>query len=414
MEPAEILTELKETMQDYVIFPSEEAAIAVTLWIAATYGQRAWQHAPRLVITGPVKRCGKSRLLDVVYEAAYRPLITVNSTVAAIFRSIGEDPPTILVDEADTIFGPKTSEQNEELRGLLNAGHQRNRPTLRVVGVGTEQQVKEFPTFGMASLAGIGDMPDTIMDRGVIIRMRRRAPHEHVKPFRTRRDAPKLKRLGLQLANWLRERTDELAVFEPDMPLEDRAADTWEPLIIVADLAEGDWPKLARETAKKMVGDREAVDNASAKEAAILVDTRKAFASKGNPAAMFTEELLAVLNADSEAPWGEYGANGLTGRRLGIMLEKYGISSENVRLDDAQKKGFMRVKFMDAWTRYCPPEPGPRSDPYQASQPSLPTSARDGSDSWDASKRPSKTTVPGLTSGNELGTLGTGTDEEAA
>lgn len=413
--PADLLTELRETMEDYVIFPSDEAAIAVALWVAATYGQQAWQHAPRLVITGPVKRCGKSRLMDVVYEAAHRPLITVNSTVAAIFRSIGDDPPTLLVDEADTLFGTaKAAESNEELRGLLNAGHQRNRPTLRVVGVGTEQQVKEFPTYAMASLAGIGDMPDTIMDRGIIVRMRRRAPHEHVKPFRTRRDAPKLNELGLYLARWLRPLTDKLADMEPDMPLEDRAADTWEPLIIVADAAGGDWPELARAAAKKMVDDREAVDQASTKEAAILVDCRKAFASKGHPAAMFTEDLLAILNADSEAPWGEYGTNGLTGRRLGILLEKYGISSENVRIADVQKKGFMRIKFADAWTRYCPPEPVPRSDPYQASQTSLAWSARDGSDSWDGSKRPSKTTVPGLTSGNELGTDGTDTSGSSA
>ncbi|WP_331448021.1 DUF3631 domain-containing protein [Streptomyces xanthochromogenes] len=408
---SDLLTEIKDTMEDYVVFPSEEAAIAVVLWTAATYGQRAWQHAPRLVITGPTKRCGKSRLMDVIYEVTFRPLITVNSTVAAIFRSIGDDPPTILVDEADTIFGSaKTSEQNEELRGLLNAGHQRNRPTLRVVGVGTEQTVKEFPTFGMASLAGIGDMPDTIMDRAVIIRMRRRAPHESVKPFRTRRDAPRLRHLGLQLSAHLRGRTDELANLEPDMPLEDRAADTWEPLIIIADLAGDDWPKWAREAAKKMVGDREDVDKASSKEAPILIDCRKIFRARGNPTEIFTEDLLAGLNADAEAPWSEYGQAGLTGRRLGILLEKYGISSENIRIGSAQKKGFLRIKFEDAWLRYCPPEPVPRGDPYQSSQPSLPSSERDGSQSWDGSNRPSKTTVTALTCGNDVGTLGTAPD----
>jgi hypothetical protein len=36
----------------------------------------------------------------------------------------------MLVDEADTIFGPK-ADGNEDLRGLLNAGHQRGRPAIR-------------------------------------------------------------------------------------------------------------------------------------------------------------------------------------------------------------------------------------------------------------------------------------------
>jgi hypothetical protein len=49
-----------------------------------------------------------------------------------VYRLIGSDePPTLLVDEADTIFGGKQAEANEELRRLLTAGHQRNRPTIR-------------------------------------------------------------------------------------------------------------------------------------------------------------------------------------------------------------------------------------------------------------------------------------------
>ena len=46
----------------------------------------------------------------------------------------------------------------------------------------------------MAALAGIGDMPDTIEDRAVVIGMRRRAPDETVQPYRARRDGPALRR----------------------------------------------------------------------------------------------------------------------------------------------------------------------------------------------------------------------------
>jgi hypothetical protein len=65
-----------------------------------------------------------------VEAACHNPLITVNASPAAVYRSITDDPPTMLVDEADTIFGPK-ADGNEDLRGLLNAGHQRNRPAVR-------------------------------------------------------------------------------------------------------------------------------------------------------------------------------------------------------------------------------------------------------------------------------------------
>ncbi|MCU1670615.1 MAG: hypothetical protein JWP40_3542, partial [Blastococcus sp.] len=62
---SDLLDQLGRALRRYVIMPSAEAGDAVTLWIAATHAQPAWQHATRLVITAPEKRCGKSRLLDV-------------------------------------------------------------------------------------------------------------------------------------------------------------------------------------------------------------------------------------------------------------------------------------------------------------------------------------------------------------
>src|SRR5690606_39036053 len=125
-EGAALLDELRDALARYVILPNGDALTAVTLWVAATHIQPALQHAPRLAVVGPAKRCGKSRLLDVITETAHDPLITVNTSPAVVFRAIGDDPPTLLVDEADTIFGSiKAAEKNEELRGLLNAGHPR-------------------------------------------------------------------------------------------------------------------------------------------------------------------------------------------------------------------------------------------------------------------------------------------------
>jgi len=199
---AELLDDLHAAVTRYVVLPSEHAADAVVLWIAASHALPAWQHAPRLAIASPEKRCGKSRLLDVIAATCHDPLITVNATVAAVFRSLAVDedhPRTLLVDEADTIFATKTrADQNEDLRGLLNAGHQRNRPATRCVG--PQQTPTEFPTFAMAALAGIGTLPDTITDRAVNITMRRRRPDERVAPYRTRRDEPALHDLRDRLA----------------------------------------------------------------------------------------------------------------------------------------------------------------------------------------------------------------------
>jgi hypothetical protein len=53
-----------------------------------------------------------------------------------------EGPPTILYDEIDTVFGPKAKD-NEEIRGLLNAGHRRGAVAGRCVtkGAGRPEEV---------------------------------------------------------------------------------------------------------------------------------------------------------------------------------------------------------------------------------------------------------------------------------
>ena len=81
------------------MFPSPEAADAVTLWVAATHAVPAWEHATRLVVKSPEKRCGKSRLLDIIEATCHEAMVTVNISPAALVRSIGADPPTLLLDE---------------------------------------------------------------------------------------------------------------------------------------------------------------------------------------------------------------------------------------------------------------------------------------------------------------------------
>jgi hypothetical protein len=289
----------------------------------------------------------------VLTETVHKPVITVNSIPAAVFRSITEEPPTLLVDEADTIFGtPKMAEKNEEMRGLLNAGHQRGRYVLRVVG--NAHAPRRFHTFSMAAIAGIGDLPDTIMDRSVVVRMRRRAENERVSPFRSKRDTPALHALRAGLAAWTKPLADRALRLEPEMPVEDRAADTWEPLVIVADLAGGPWPRLSRQACARMVAAEALAEEDHPSGAKILADVRRIFFGQGDVDSLSTDDLLHALNSDPEAPWAEWGRGGLTPRGLGAMLREYGISSGNVRVGDIQRKGYTRNKFADAWRRYCP------------------------------------------------------------
>ncbi|MGA4849471.1 DUF3631 domain-containing protein [Streptomyces sp. G5(2025)] len=369
---AALLDELRSAVGKYVVLPSEEALTAVTLWVAATHIQTALQHAPRLTIVSPTKGCGKSRVLDVLHETVHKPMMTVNISTAVVYRVIGKNPPTLLVDEADTIFGPKAGDK-EDLRGLLNAGHQRSRPAWRISG--PEHKPTPYPTFAMAALAGIGDLPDTIMDRTVVLRMQKRKAGEKVASFRLRDSVPELNALRDKLAAWLGPLRSKAARMIPDMPVEDRAADTWEPLVIIADLAGGHWPDRARAACVAMTRHEAVQDEQSSLKTRLLRDIHRIFAQNQNPEALSTQDLVAALIQDADAPWAEYGTKGLNAYHLGNLLRDFNIGSANYRFEKGrQAKAYMRNRFLDAWARNCPdlieatPEPTPGN---AAARPSL-------------------------------------------
>ncbi|MER8037535.1 DUF3631 domain-containing protein [Streptomyces hydrogenans] len=346
------MDELRAVIGRYAVLPSEEALTAVTLWVAASHIQPALQHAPRLAVVGPTKGCGKSRVLDVLHETVHKPMMTVNTSPAVVFRIIGEDPPTLLVDEADTIFGPKAGDK-EDLRGLLNAGHQRNRPAWRISG--PEHKATAFPTFAMAALAGIGDLPDTIMDRAVVLRMQKRRPGEHIAPFRSRYSVPELNALRDRLTAWLAPLRSTAEGLVPQMPVEDRAADTWEPLVIIADLAGGHWPSRARGACLAMTRNEVVQDEQTTLKTRLLRDIRRVFEQQGAKEALRSQDLLAALVQDAEAPWAEYGTKGLNAYHLANLLRAFGISPANHRFENGrQAKAYARNQFIDAWARYCP------------------------------------------------------------
>lgn len=210
--------------------------------------------------------------------------------------------------------------------------------------------------------------------------------------------------------------------------MEDRAADTWEPLVAVADHAGGTWPERARAAAVTMTN--EANDSGEMSDRMrLLADCRTAF---GADTELPTAELLARLRADEESPWRESSGShwreagsspGLTAIKLGTLLREYGIRSKNIRFrsgQSGQAKGYKRSDFTDAWDRYCPlPATSEQGEPSQPSHPSqarstlvrLDTwdgSTRPSDEQWDGSTRPSQQPVPGLTCDGTAGTAGTG------
>jgi hypothetical protein len=349
-DPAELLDDIEAAVRRYCVLPSEHAYVAVVLWAATTHVLDSFDYAARLVARSAEKRSGKSRLGEVLAGLVHEPLRTINASVAFIFRSLDrKPPPTILLDEADAIFGTKVkADQNEDLRGLLNAGHQRGLTYGRTVG--PTHVPAEFPTFSMAFIAGIGRMPDTIEDRAVVLRMRRRKRDEQIHPFRQRRDNPPLFALRDRLADWAATAAPQLDGADPKMPagVEDRHADTWEPLLAVADQVGGGWPDRARAACLAMVSEADQDEAEQSLGLQLLEDIKDKFECM-TVSFLRSDILCHELCQTTDSPWRDIDLNP---SKLGRRLSEYGIRSG--RSTGGKERGYRREDFLDAWSRYLP------------------------------------------------------------
>jgi hypothetical protein len=345
-----ILNDIHDFVGGFVAYPSDEAHIAHTLWIGHTHLMEVWDSTPRLAAISPEPECGKSRVLEISEVLVPRPVESVNVTPAYLFRKVADEEgrPTILYDEIDTVFGPKAKD-NEEIRGLLNAGHRRHAMAGRCVVRGKTVMTEEIPAYCAVAMAGIGDLPDTIMGRSIILRMRRRAPGEYVKPWRRRMYYEEGNALRERLAEWAGRVENDLLDYWPAMPdgIEDRAADVWEALLSVADKAGGNWPNRARVACVALVADsREGTPSLGVR---LLKDLKAVFGGKDQ---MSTHDILTALYDIEEAPWADIRGRPMDARSMANRLRGYNIKPTTVRIGDKTPKGYYAKDLHDSWERY--------------------------------------------------------------
>lgn len=350
-----ILNDVSAYLKRFVAYPSDHCRVAHVLWIAHAHLMDCWDSTPRLAVLSPEPGSGKSRVLEVTEPLVPRPVEAVNVTPAYLFRKVGDEDgrPTILYDEIDTVFGPKAKD-NEEIRGLLNAGHRKHSVAGRCVVRGKEVHTEEIPAYCAVALAGLGALPDTILTRSVVIRMRRRAPGEVVAPYRRRVNLPEAEALRSRLEVWAAAIENDVDGVFPDMPYEvvDRDADVWEALVAVADAAGGEWPELARVTAVTLVTENRQSQPSLGIQ--LLEDLRTIF---GDRTGMHRDTILRELNELDEAPWSNLRGKPLDARGLSNFLRKYDIKQEPVREYGNLARGYRRIDLEDAWSRYLSPVP---------------------------------------------------------
>ena len=321
----ELLDELESVFKAHVIVGAYGYA-ACALWVLHTFCYKLFQTTPRLFIHAPTHVCGKSTVLDVLEKLVHRALAFSDATGAAVVRLIEAWSPIVLVDEHDSM------RHADSLRNVFNSGFARGKLTLRCDGF--------FNTFAPFALASTTRLAPTMLSRSIVIRLQRKLPGEKIQPI-SDFDGTNLRR---KIARWVLDNQADLAQAQPRFPrgITDRLADAWKPLLAIADLAGGKWPKLAREAAVTLSARH---DPPSMPEL-LLADIKEVF---GGDEALFSAELVKRLVAKGDAPWAGEGVNEWT---LAQKLEQFDIFPKKMRLGSENKRGYRRDSFTEVWLRW--------------------------------------------------------------
>jgi len=375
VDGAQVLDEIAKRTASYVVMPPG-AADVTALWDAHTHCFSVFMHSPRLNASSAEKQSGKTTLRDVCAEFVARPLLTENTTSAVLFRLVHAQAPTLLADEYDSWLA-----ENEELRGLLNAGHRRGAIVHRCEGEGFE--VRGFLVFAPVMLCGIGALPGTLHDRSIPIRLPRAKRGEIQARFDSRHVEVE-NELRRKLARFVADNRERIAACEPQMPetMFNRVADNWRPLFAIAEIAGGDWPQRCADAYTKLIESE--FEDVETLRVALLTDIQQIFAGTVPPQdddedeepepieRIFSKNLCEKLAEMSERPWSEVRkGKGISERWLAHALSAFGIKSKTLRIGEDRAKGYEAAAFADAFERYVASTPLSKRDNVTTSHKSI-------------------------------------------
>lgn len=354
---SDLLREIEEFVACYVYLP-EGAALALAAWIMATYCFLVFDVFPYLGITSPVPRCGKSTLLSVIGMLSSNPIPAANISEAALFRTIAEDKPTLLLDEMEWLR--QDSERGQIMRNLLNAGHRCDAVTIRCQKDGKRDK---FSVYGPKAISAIGDLSETLTDRSIRIPLQRKMAGEAVERFRFAAVKSLAAPLKQRIAGWSKANQAAIAETYKTLPdllfLDDRAADNWCSLFSV--IAVADFGRLGnlRQAAESLSRDRAEASADNSLPLRLLTDAA-AIADTFDGDVLPTKLIIGEVKKIEDSPWAEDEVK-LTWRKVAKWFRSFGLPPTRNRTI----RGYSREAIILAARRYASPVTDEPSHPSQ-------------------------------------------------
>ena len=362
VDGAALLTAIAASIRRHV-WLDEPRADALALWAVMTWMHDRLEISTFANLTSATKRCGKSLLLELLAELVYRAMpLSGQVTAAALFRIVEAHAPTLMLDEADTYM-----REDETLRGVVN-GSQRRALAYIPRCVGDDNEVRNFGTFCPKLIAGIGEIPDTVRDRALVVRLERKPAAVRLDAWRER-DREAVEAMRAQIARWTGDNAMRIvatlpAVVFPDA-LHDRARDAWESLLAIANAAGGEWGGRDGRAwqACEHFGATSQGDEGGAREM-LLGDLYAIFEVDGMPSVLSSITIVERLRGMEGRPWSEWRRDKpLTAHALARLLKPFGIAPRQDRKagGGANLRGYQRADLEGVWEAYFPHRGGIQS-----------------------------------------------------
>ena len=356
-----VVTEIENTLRRYLALESG-LPFVLALWALGTHVFECFDAFPYFAITSPTKRCGKTRLAEIMELFCANGLRTVGATSAAIFRVIQmyrakDETVTLIMDEAE-VLGTR-SERAEALREILNAGYKKGQFVLRCKkseGENEDYEPQKFETYCPKIIVLIGNLNDTLADRCIAVRMRRRKQGEQVERLFLSRAGRLARGICHRIEQWAKSHKARVKrQYRGDLDfLEDREAELWLPIFAVCRVVAPERLDELKITALT-ISRRKETDEPAEFGVLLLRDIRDAFERESTDR-IPTCTLLCALSESQESPWAnwEHGRR-IEARSLARLLRPFRIEPRNLRIDDQIVKGYTRDDFVEPWAIYLSP-----------------------------------------------------------
>jgi len=173
-DEAYLFAAVETFLRVHLVLSKPEYYTVVAAWILSTWRIEEWRASGPLYLLGPINS-GKTTVIEVLEELAYRGIRGGSMSTATIFRLSDSFAPSLLIDESQIY----NRDEWAEAQALINERYRPGGKVWRVVGEGSNLRPTAFKCWGPTALASSHSPWEALGSRALIVKMEKGRPERH-------------------------------------------------------------------------------------------------------------------------------------------------------------------------------------------------------------------------------------------